>query len=606
MKKLIIVIFCISITVTSFSQNNNADAVYLEILKEYTLNNDGSIDFHYSKELKLLTHFSFHRLYGETFIIYNTDFQDIKINSCYTIMADGKKIETPQNAFNEVLPRFSTNAPAYNNLRELVVTHTGLEQNAVVNLDYTIHSEKGFYPNLMGMDILSESSPVSKLIVKINIPDSKVLKYELINFISNPIIENKNGKKIYTWTFDSIPANSKDYYQESNHESVPRLITSTAKDLHAAYDNFINQDAFIFNTNESMDKVVDDVIANETNQLSIALKLQQLVCNDLSTLNIPLKYTGFKCRTAIETWNSNMGTHLEKAILLTTLLQKANIYSEIVAVIPNEYYNEEIGNLLSFNSFLVRINLKKHGVNYISPSHIDKQNLKFSLEGKTVLLLDKNIESLKVFKARPVTNKIFVSGDFVFQSSEKLVGKFNLELMGDLNPYFTYYNDSSKVKSIIKGGVSNKNFISSEIIKLTQKICKAQLEFEKEDPFILNSNYLSFALPFVSNGIKSWHINQLPTERTAPLELPKIIHERYEYAIVTPENFKLVSKLINIEINNSVGYLLIKYAKTANKIIVTREIKFKEKIIEINDYDEFREIMNTWNNNNYKKLIFKK
>ncbi len=606
MKKFIIAIFCISITVTSFSQNNNADAVYLEILKEYTLNENGSIDFHYSKELKLLTHFSFHRLYGEIFIIYNTDFQDIKINSCYTIMADGKKITTPDNAFNEVLPRFSTNAPAYNNLRELVVTHTGLEQNSIINLDYTLNSKKGYYSNLMGMEVLSETSPVNKLVVKVNIPDSKVLNYELLNFISNPIIENKNGKKSYTWTFDSIPANSKDYYQESNHESVPRLIFSTANDLHSAYDNFINQDAFVFNTNESMDKYVDDIVTNEADKLTTALKLQQLVCNNLSTLNIPLKYTGFKCRTAIETWNSNMGTHLEKAILLTTLLHKANIYSEVVTIIPDKYFNKEIGNILTFNSFLVRIKLKKYGVIYISPTHINKQNLMFALEGKTVLLLDKNIESLKVFQDKPVTNKIFMSGDFVFQNTENLTGKINLELKGEPNQYFTLYNDSSKITSTIKGIGSSKNFTSSKIVKLTQEICKAQLEFEKEDPFVHNSNYLSFTLPYVSNGIESWHINQLPTERSAPLELPQNIHERYEYAIVTPEDFKLVSNLKNIEIKNNVGYLLIEFVKTANELIVTREIEFKEKIIEINDYDEFREIMNTWNNNNYKKLIFKK
>jgi len=604
MKKIILAIFCLFVINLSFSQKENADAEYLKILKEYTLNNDGSIDFHYSKELKLLTHYSFHRLYGETFIVYNTDFQKLKINSAFTIMADGKKVVTPKNAFNEVLPRFSTNAPAFNNIREMVVTHTGLERNTVINLDYTINSKKGFFPALMADEVLSESSPVKELIVKVNIPASKTLNFELLNLSGEPLISNKNGKKVYTWKFESLPANSKDYYQESDHGSAPRLIFSTSKDLKFAYDQFINQDAFVFNTNESMDKAIDKISSNETDQLTIALELQKLVSNDLKTLNIPLNSTGFKCRTAIETWKSNQGTHLEKALLLTALLQKANIKAEPVAVIPNNFYNKEIGNLLSFNDFWVRINLKKYGEIFISAVQTDKQNLKFSLEGKTALLLDKNVESLKVFSGKAMTSKIFVGGDFEFQNVDKLVGNLFLELKAEANPYFTIYNDSSNIKSLIRG-ISSKDFTSCEIEKLSQEMSRTHFEFETTGPFDKLKNYMTFQLPYISNGVESWHITLLPAERSVPLEIPESIHEKYEYAIVFPKELKPVSKPKNIEIKNEAGYLLIKFEKSEYEILITREIKFDKKIFGLDVYNDFREIMNAWNNKNYRKVIFK-
>jgi len=604
MKNILLVIFCLSIIANSFSQN--ADAEYLQIRKEYTLNENGSIDFHYSKELKLLTHFSFHRLYGETFIVYNTDFQNIKVNSSYTIMADGKKVITPDNAFNEVLPRFSTNAPAFNNIRELVVTHTGLEKNAIINLDYTLHSDKGYYPYLMGNEVLSETSPVNELIIIVNIPDSQILNYELLNFKGEPIIDNKNGEKIYTWKFNSIAANSKDYYQESNHEYSPRLIFSTAKNLQSAYDQFINQDAFVFNTNTSMDNAVDKITSDNTNQLTIALELQKFVSSALSTLNIPLKYTGFHARTAIETWNSNMGTHIEKTLLLATLLRKANITADPVAIIPTEYYNKEIGNMASFNSFLVRIKLKEYGELYISAIHVDKQNLKYGIDGNTIVLLDKNIETLKTSTTKPATNKILVSGDFIFHNSDSMSGEINLELTNKLIPYFELYDDSSYIKSIITGGVSGTDFISSNIKKLSQESIKALLSFEKGEPTSKTSNYMSFEIPYITNGIRSWHITQLPSERLVPLEIPNNIYERYEYAIVFPKELKLVSNLKNIEIKNDAGYLLIKFEKMKDEIIITREIKFDKKVFGVDEYDDFREIMNTWNNKNYLKVILKK
>jgi len=64
-------------------------------------------------------------------------------------MADGKKVETPSNAFNEILPSFAAGAPAFNGLRDMVITHTGLERGAVINLDYTLHTAKDNTPALM-------------------------------------------------------------------------------------------------------------------------------------------------------------------------------------------------------------------------------------------------------------------------------------------------------------------------------------------------------------------------------------------------------------------------------------------------------------------------
>ena len=98
------------------AQNSNpattpsSDAQYISLLKEYTLNSDGSMDYRYIKEQKLITYRAFHNLYGETFITYNPFFQKLTVNKCFTVMADGKTVETPSNAFNEILPSFAAGA----------------------------------------------------------------------------------------------------------------------------------------------------------------------------------------------------------------------------------------------------------------------------------------------------------------------------------------------------------------------------------------------------------------------------------------------------------------------------------------------------------------
>ena len=71
MKKTLLLLFSFVLCFSLIGQQPESDAIYEKITKEYILHEDGSMDYHYYKKLKLNTHFSFNRLYGETFIIYN-------------------------------------------------------------------------------------------------------------------------------------------------------------------------------------------------------------------------------------------------------------------------------------------------------------------------------------------------------------------------------------------------------------------------------------------------------------------------------------------------------------------------------------------------------
>lgn len=604
MKKLILAIFCFSIINISFSQSEQDDAQFLKVLKEYTLNADGSMDFHYSKEVKLLSHFAFHRLYGETFIVYNTDFQQLTINSAYTIMANGKKVVTPQNAFNEVLPRFAANVPEFNNLREMVVTHTALEVGATIYLDYTIKTQKGFWPALMSDDILSESSPIGELTVKVNIPQSANLKFDLLNIQGKSMEVIEKDKKVFEWKFKSIPASSKDYYQLHNHTSSPRLFFSTAKDLFSVYSGFVNQEAFDMSTNESMDNFVSALMEEKNGQLQIALEIQKVISNNLKTIAAPINVNGFKCNTAIETWNTNKGTNIEKTILLTALLHKAGINAEVVTIIPNQYYNEKIGNILNFDDFLVRVKIEKQGDIFLSAMHVNNHNLKFGMDGKTILLLDKNIESLKVLSAKTMQSKIFVNGNFNI-NSHKISGKMHMVLEAAANPYFTLFNDNSNIKTLLKGEVSSNDVISVKNDELRQEVISSHLEIIKKESLTKLNTYFSFEIPYLKNGVNNWRYDLLDSERNSAMEIPETIHERYDYSIGFQDNLKCINESKIIEIDNNAGYLLLKFEKLEDKIIITREIKLEKKIIGLDIYEDFREIMNVWNNENYKKLIFK-
>ena len=117
------------------------EAVYKHVEKAYRFDANGACEFRCKSELRVNTLFAMNELCGETFIVYNPKFQRVKINAAYTIAADGvTRVDVPENAFNTVLPSFAADAPAFNFLRELVITHTALEPGATIVLDYSVFS----------------------------------------------------------------------------------------------------------------------------------------------------------------------------------------------------------------------------------------------------------------------------------------------------------------------------------------------------------------------------------------------------------------------------------------------------------------------------------
>ena len=207
LKKLLLAplfLFCASLCL-SHGATEDADAVYLEVKDIYTLGEDGALSHRHAHKVRLLTHCAFSRLLGESFLVYNPAFQELEIHECRTFMADGTAVDSTPNAFNEVLPGFCRQAPAFNGLREMVVTHLGLECGAVICFDYEIRSAPGFFPFLMGEEVFGGTSPIEKKTVVVRVPETKAVQSAVFNHAPLPSFQGKeDGYTTYTWIFKNL------------------------------------------------------------------------------------------------------------------------------------------------------------------------------------------------------------------------------------------------------------------------------------------------------------------------------------------------------------------------------------------------------------------
>ena len=594
------------------AQDNTYDAEYLKLVKEYTLNPDGSYDFNYHKEIKLLTHFSFHRLYGETFIVYNPLFQELKINECYTVMADGKKVEAPANAFNEVLPGFARDIPAYNHLREMVVTHTATEVGAVITLDYTIKTQAGYLPFFFGSEEIGDIVPVKDYSCVVKVPQNVDLKYRMLNNRTAPSVIENGGQKTFTWNIQDMKALSHAANQDPDRKQI--LFFSTAKDMTQAYFAFVNQEAFKTEPGAEISKRVDAAIKDKKTDQDKILALQSVVIDELKLADIPLVYTGYKFRTPATVWKSANATSLEKAILLAEMLKLANINACPVATVTNGWYNTDMGNPAVFDGYLVQVNPRETGRIYLSVTQKQSQNLIYDVQDKTMIQLDGAIESMRTFKEKGAENVMELEAEIGLEDGKTIGqedgmtvgGELKLELTGICNPYFRLNKDSSYVKNMIVGDLPGASVNSIEENKLSELSSEYLLTWNPE-PGTRNFNgMVYFELPRFKTGFDAWYLVQYTVSGDTPIRLDFPLKEIYSYEIALPPDYYLFTPATDINIKNDLGELIIKISPSGSKIKIERSFELYNDVIPSDKMDAFKKMVLAWEKVDYRKIVLNK
>lgn len=583
-------------------EQKEADALFQQITKVYTLQEDGSLNYHYQHELDLHSYYSFNRLYGETFIIYNPDYQELKINKSVTTMADGKKVPSPDNAFNEVLPHFALGAPPYSNLREMVVTHTGLERNSTVNLDYELKSKKGFMPFLMEDELLVKQSPIRKLIVKVQVPKNKKLNYILLNSKEKLNISNKGDLKEYKWTFEDLPAIQHENNQPAYNQHLPRLIFSTA-DMEKAYTYLSDQ--ISKDIPESIKGSLKTTLEDKETKLDSALAIQDMVVHHINHFEIPLKFTGYTLKSNDQVISDNGGTTLEKTALLSSLLQQIGVKAEITSIIPSDYYSEDMGNLNTPEHFFVKMTNDNNEELYLSALKDYPYNPKYQFSNAKEVVLEKPGAEKAVSDIRAKQSKVSVKGDLDLKNKQTLSGSIEYQSTYCEFPYFQVEQNEDYVKSLLSPGINTNAIKSFTISRFLPSEIEASYEIAQTISPEEKNDLWFFAIPEVNTGLDQWHLSSLASKRQEPVEIGWPLAINYDYTLAIPENYKLASQAFNENISNEAGTMTVRIEENEEEILIQKELKIKDDIIAAGQFNDLMELIHSWSKQNYQQLVFR-
>lgn len=572
--KITLLILLAYITTPIIAQQN--DAQYLLLRKEYTFSRDGSYEMTCNQKIKYLTYQSFHRYYGETFIVYNPQIQTLTINKSATTMADGKLITAPENSFNEVLPAWAARSGAYNHYKEMVVTHTGLEVGAVSELSYTIKTSKTPFNQIQIFEPFRFDIPADTLEFVFHVPNELEFRAKELKEQNNYETSETETGKTYTYRFTNVPA--KELYKIVGPFAVPHITVAVGTK---------NMNALLLEIAPSVkeDGVVEKVMTIK--DMSKVIDIQKEVLN-IRTINTPIEYQLFPLQTPDIIQQQNSGTLFEKTILFQKLLKDNDIASEIVYEIPESFFSEEVGNISAITNMYVVVNIAGRPVAFSAVTEskinpIERQNAIF------VKTTDNKLSSVETMGTQQINlhSDIQVS----FDRKTKNVTVKRHEQLIQTGDGLAYIHPSDWQPSPVD--IIGDKY--AKIVKYTLENLKKQtFEIESETVVKDENNLLKLILNTPKNGIDAFGFTALPENMNSSVIMPLLISEEDTYSITLPPKAKIFVQNNEIEVLGTFGKMNLKMEVNKNIVTVKRQISFQASRILPKSYTEFAKMMKNW------------
>ncbi len=514
MKRLFIFFIISIVAAASLLALPASDARFLDIEISYRLQNDGSWDMEYRQRVRLDTYFAVNRALGETFIVTNPDFQKLEVLKAETTMADGRKVASPANAFNEVLPRAAHGFADFSHLREMVVTHTGLERGAIVELKYRIHTKAGFLPVFSGREVLARDFPVDKYMLEIIVPAGRELHCQVFNM--KPMVKVHSGAAEKRYVVDLVALPALAHEPLAPPQAEPFIVFSMAADWQQALK--LEDDPFQLPA--ILVAKIEALKGQHSARIDLLAALHKIVAVDMQNCNLGSDQSGWQPRPLERVFASNYATRLEKALLLRAMLKKAGIDAAILGVAAGASFDANVSTPLQLGDFWLKVSEGPHAI-YIDPFHAQHEFFPYCCQGFTAYNLDRG-EMEKLPAADWSQNGVDVSGVLKLEV-DGVSGTLTVAARG----IFQRYDEATADNGKFIAGILRKIFPVDKVeikklLALTRHEVRAEVAFSGKWMKEAGAGFFSVDgchLPGLSENMIQLVKRELPLALEAPFKI---------------------------------------------------------------------------------------
>lgn len=607
-------------------RKDTADAVYEDMTHEYVLKADGTVEYTYSHKLRLLTPYAFSRAYGESFITYNPEWQTLEVLRSVTTMRDGKKVESPFNAYNEVLPRYAAGSAPHLGLKEMVVTHVGVEAGAVIDYAYRITTKPGMFPGLMDRVVFGARSPINKITVLVKVPQGVPLEAAFARDENKPDKSEEDGMLVYRWMRRDVPIVEVEESQPPLDEFLPVLhFTTGSKEamIRHCLQDVRDEDL------GAAKAVVDDIMQKESDPVQRAMAMQRWVLARVGRMGGPLDILGYRARPPAATLRANTGSDLDRAVLLAAMCRAAGIDAVPVLfstdirnegmVIKSTYHDDhrvdefhpdgqpDLASLPLYQRAAVIC--KKIGTPaglVLDPAHAQHSPVPEGFWGRFYLTLDEANPGPTQYSPPLLSPSVVsVTSDWILHEDLTVAGKSSVSMSG----VRSYALEPDGMKGAVKSALASAGQGvkaepgTPEVRASFETVCEADIASTKA--LAGTDGFVEFRLPVAPGGVASLHVPLGDVMRTTPIATPGSLKEEIRLTLHLPKNVQAVSVPKAVEFENAVGRIRSVIKADAHDVEVTRVIEITDGKLACDSYPYLTKLLRAWFDPQHTTLLLK-
>jgi hypothetical protein len=582
MKRLFFsVLLLLGLAAAAWAAGPASDARFLEIDIQYRLQADGSWDMEYRHQVRLDTYFAVNRALGETFIVINPEFQKLEILKSETTMANGRKVASPDNAFNEVLPFAAHEFADFAHLREMVVTHTGLERGALVDLHYRIHTRPGLLPVFSGREALNRNFPIDRYRLAITVPAGSELRAQVFNAPARVEASGSGAERCHALELKAIAAAAHEPLAPAQAE--PFIIFSCAADWTQALAWKDGPAVLPAAPAAMVDRLKNEFPA----QSDLLAALQRAVAVDMRLCALGSDKAGWQPRPLERVFTSHYGTRLEKALLLRAMLEHAGISADLLGVAGGGSFSADVPTPLQLDEFWLAVGEGPHRL-FLDPGHEQHEFFPYERTGAAAY----NFRRREMEQMPPADwnrNGVDIAGTVQLDAAAA-----SGTLVVTVRGAFQRYNEAAENGGAFISGLLRKIFPLEKaeikkLLALTRREMRAEVTFSGK---WLKETGAGFhrveacRLPGLDENMV-----QLP-QRELPLALAAPFKVSIELELRPAPGLSLDYSAPDVEVTNETGYFVRRHEKQKNgPIRFSQTCAIKDTPVPAAWYPRLRELL---------------
>lgn len=586
------------------------DAVILHKEKHYELDEQGNTTATVYRAIKINSRDAA-RDFSQISLNFNSHFDKLELDFARVKTADGSFKDLDKDA---VQIQTTSKTDFYEDGRQLVFSLPAIEKGSIIEYQATFTSIRQKVPDeLIGSSlfhsikwITSEKGlridPVYESIIRVTIPESKILKFE----INKQGIKHKKkqvaGKTVHQWTAKKISGIEIETSMPYLSELAPSIEFTTLK----SWENIDNWASNLFkptfDINNQISKVVKDISARNLNRSDTIFAVYEYLQQNIRYVFAHVDRGGYQPHLASEVLENRYGDCKDQTVLAVTLLRELGI--EAYPGLISSENTREANPLIPTIPF-------DHMITYIPGSNgsediwldtTGEQMLYpgFSpmIENRNALVIDgKGGQFLTTPRYKDATNKASVNVVFSPLKGKKPSGSITFKYSGGVENYIRSWwinSDDRKqeISKMVKGlypALELTDLTASNPHDLKTSI-EIKANFELKENWIAKESYSYTATPVQLIRLYTQFGTLLkPEDRHHPFLLHKAITLELNVLIEEPEE-GLNPLLLNPGLNQSNSYFTLQQSGKQldnNNYEINISLTLPETRVEINKYPKF-------------------